>query len=160
MVDNIKNYVLECALTGDMAPLIYQLENSTVPLTLDERKFLANYLRGEIKKIGRPKKSPRMRWEAFAVMDLILCLEAQGSTRDYAVLEAARICGISERSVRRRLDELLPGDEDDRRKELSLWNDAALIIADQYPDIAAELLKHEHILSGRAYREVRVSAIK
>ncbi len=119
MTDAILDDVLRCAEAGDLEPLIYKLKYIEAPLTDGERQFIAEYLSGEIVRAAhRPKASPRIRWEAFAILDIILCEERKGGTRTYAKELAAKVCGLDKRTVDRKLKNLLPGDEEQRRKRL------------------------------------------
>lgn len=160
MIDNIREYVLACAEAGDMEPLAYQLEFTTHELTKGEREFLARYIRGEIKRDAkRPKRSPRVRWEALHILDVVLCEERQGGTRDYAIKEAARACGISEATVRRRLDDLHPGDEAGRRERLNHFHEICDDLNVREPG-RGEFVRESRlraIASGEAFKAGRVS---
>lgn len=160
MIENVKDYVLECALAGDLEPLAYKVEQASLPLSNGEREFIAAHLRGAVKKSPhRPKQaSPRYRWEALRILDIVLCEEMQGGTRTYAKELAARVCGLDKRTVDRRLALLLDGDEAERREQLERLIEVCDELDRSHPGRgdAVRRAQLERILSGAAYRENRV----
>lgn len=92
------DYVLECALAKDYAPLIYQLRAGN-NLTPELREFLAGHLEG--KRQGKGKgASPRRNWEARRHYRLFYWLtQVEGDQRDHAYDRLAATHGISRRSA-------------------------------------------------------------
>lgn len=95
---NSQDYVLQCALAKDYAPLIFQLR-SGADITLELRAFLADHLEGKRQGKGRGT-SPRRNWEARRHYRLFYWLtEMMGNQRDHAYDIVADIHGISRRSA-------------------------------------------------------------
>lgn len=92
------DYVLQCALAKDYAPLIYQLR-SEMPLTPELREFLACHLEGKRQGKGRGA-SPRRNWEARRHYRLFYWLTVVlGNQRDHAYDQLADTHGISRRAA-------------------------------------------------------------
>jgi hypothetical protein len=92
------DYVLQCALAKDYAPLIFQLR-STMELTPELREFLASHLEGKRQGKGRGA-SPRRSWEARSHFRLFFWLTVVlGNQRDHAYDQLAEAHGISRRSA-------------------------------------------------------------
>lgn len=155
MTDIILDDVLRCAEAGDLEPLIYKLEFMKAPLTEDERQFLAQFLRGEkVKAAHRPKASPRTRWEALRILDIILCEERKGGTRTYAKDLAAEVCCLNKRTIDRKLKYILPYDEEQRRRILEKFHARCDAIDKVKPGNGEfhRRVKMKQIESGAAYR--------
>lgn len=161
MTSNIKEYVLACALAGDIAPLAYQLEFTDNPLSEKERKFLADHLRGIIQSpANRKKLSPRVIWEARDIIDIVLCEELAGGTRTYAIEAAAKACGLSESTVRNRLTLLAQGEEQERRESLKSFHKMCDDLNQHEAGRGDIIRKNEinNIMSGARYKAERLSA--
>jgi hypothetical protein len=125
------------------------------PLTDGERQFLAEYLRGGKKKAQhRPKASPRTRWEALRIIDIILCEERIGGSRTYAKELAAKVCNLDKRTIDRRLEYMRPGDEAARKQSLEQFH----VICDELEKSRPgrgewqRRVKIQSIMTGEAYR--------
>lgn len=153
-----QTYVLACALAGDLKPLIFQLENTDYELNRAEREFLASFLRGNIKKNGRPKLSPRVKWEAREIYNIICWLTDEGTQRDHAYDQAAAICGISRATVISRLNLLT--EEDMKQKKLEIENLSMVrkILDQESPPDGTRIFENwrERVLSRRSFKAKKV----
>lgn len=156
---SILDEVLQCAEAGDLEPLIFKLEWMQAPLTDCERQFLAEYLRGAKRKpANRPKASPRIRWEALRIIDIILCEERNGGTREYAKELAAKVCNLDKRTIDRRLKYLRPGDEQERKQRLEQFHAMCDELEKMRPGRGEwqRRVKMQQIMAGELYRAARV----
>ncbi|MEA1619652.1 hypothetical protein SOQ14_12060 [Erythrobacter sp. T5W1-R] len=159
MSDSVLDEVLACAEAGDLEPLAYKLEWLQAPMTDAERLFLARYLRGEVKlDANRPKQSPRIKWEALAILDVILWEEQQGGKRKHAIEHAAKVCGLSEATIKTRLKLLSDEEQQSRRESLNAFLKMCDELNKRRPgrgDWQREA-KRKSVMSGELFRAARV----
>lgn len=160
MSDPVLDEVLACAEAGDLEPLAYKLEWTQLPITDAERLFLARYLRGEVTlDAKRPKLSPRVKWEAKAILDIILWEELQGGQRTYAIKHAMEVSGLSRGTVNSRLKLLSNEEKQSRRESLNAFSKMCEELDQRRPGRGTwqKEAKRKSVMSGDLFRAAQVS---